>query len=238
MFLPDKSIDRPVLTVVVMAAIVLIGWVGYRSLAVRELPDIDFPIVSVTTILPGASPEVVETEVTEVLEEEINTIEGIKTLTSISGEQTSIVTAEFDLSRDVDFALQDVRTKVSRIRGELPDDVEDPIVDKLDPDAFPIIWIAIQNPNADIVEINEVADDLVKERIQTLPGVGSVMLGGSRRFAVRIRLDPQRMAAYGLTVGDVQLALQMGNIEIPSGRIESETREFTVRTLGELATPE
>lgn len=238
MFLPDKSIDRPVLTVVLMAAILLGGWVGYRTLAVRELPDIDFPVVSVTTILPGASPEVVETEVTEVLEEEINTIEGIKTLTSISGEQTSIVTVEFELSRDVDFALQDVRTKVSRIRGELPDDVEEPVIDKLDPDAFPIIWIAIQNPNADLVEINDVADDLVKERLQTLPGVGSVMLGGSQRFAVRIRLDPQRMGAYGLTVTDVERALRTGNVEMPSGRIESDTREFTVRTLGELPTPE
>ena len=175
---------------------------------------------------------------TEVLEEEINTIEGIKTLTSISGEQTSLVTAEFELVRNVDFALQDVRTVVSRIRGELPDDIEDPIIQKQDPDAQPIIWIAVQNPDVALTDVNEVADDLLKDRLATLPGVGSIVFGGEQRFAVRVRLDPKRMGAYGLTIGDVRRALQTGNVSIPSGRIESENREFTVRTEGELPTPE
>ena len=238
MFLSDTSIDRPVLTTVVTAAIVLGGWLGFRNLPVRELPDVEYPIVNVNTVLPGASPEVIETEVTEVLEEEINTIEGIKTLTSVSAEQVSIVTAEFQLSRDVDFALQDVRASVSRIRGELPDDVEDPVIQKADPDARPIMWITVQNPNVRLTEVNDVADNLVRERIQTLEGVGGVILGGAQRFAVRVRLEPQKMAAYGITVSDVQVALQRGNVEIPSGRIESESREFTVRTEGELDTPE
>lgn len=238
MLLPRKAIERPVLTTVGTIAILLLGWIGYRSLAVRELPDIEYPIVSVRTVLPGAAPEVVETEVTEVLEEEINTIEGIKTLTSISGEQTSIITAEFELSRDVDLALQDVRTVISRIRGELPDDVDEPIVQKLDPDAQAIIWIAVSNPDVELTQVNEVADNLLKDRLQTLPGVGSIILGGEQRFAVRIRLDPRRMAAYSITVSDVRRALQTGNVSIPSGRIESDSREFTVRTEGELPTPE
>ncbi|HMB55269.1 MAG TPA: efflux RND transporter permease subunit, partial [Thermoanaerobaculia bacterium] len=234
MWLSNTSIGRPVLATVVTVAIVLIGWVGWQNLAVRELPDVDYPIVSVTTLLPGASPEVVETEVTEVLEEEINTIEGIKTLTSISGEQTSIVTAEFELDRDIDTALQDVRDKVSRIRGELPNDVEEPVIEKLDPEASPIIWVSLRSTTRDIIEVNDYADNVVKERLQTVPGVGSVILGGEKRFAVRVRLDPQRMAGYGLTVAEVSRALASGNVEIPSGRIESESREFTIQTEGEL----
>jgi hydrophobe/amphiphile efflux-1 (HAE1) family protein len=238
MFLPNLAIKRPVLTTVVTAAILLLGWIGYRSLPVRELPNIDYPIVSVTTVLPGASPEVVETEVTEVLEEEINTIEGIKTLTSVSGEQTSIITAEFELSRDIDVALQDVRDKISRVRGELPSDVDEPAVEKLDPEASPIIWLSLSNPQLEMTDINEVADNVVKERLQRIPGVGSVIFGGEKRFAVRVRLDPQSMAAYDLTVADVSRALAEGNVELPSGRVESQSREFTIQTEGELATPE
>ncbi|MDX1692022.1 MAG: efflux RND transporter permease subunit, partial [Acidimicrobiia bacterium] len=238
MFLSDTSIDRPVLTTVVTAAVLLLGWIGYRNLPVRELPDVEFPVVSVRTVLPGASPEVVETEVTEVLEEEINTIEGLKTLTSASGEATSYVIAEFELGRDVDFALQDVRAQVSRVRGELPDDVEEPVIQKQDPDARPIMWIAVRGPDVPLTEVNEVADNVVRERLQTLEGVGSVLTGGGQRFAVRIRLDPKRMAAYAVTVGDVRRALQQGNVEIPSGRLESDSREFTVRTEGEFETPE
>ncbi|MFP3938721.1 MAG: efflux RND transporter permease subunit [Thermoanaerobaculia bacterium] len=238
MFLSDVSIRRPVLTTVVTAAVILVGWVGYQSLPVRELPEIDYPIVSVTTLLPGASPEVVETEVTEVVEEEVNTIEGLKTLTSISGEQTSIITAEFHLDRDVDVALQDVRDKVSRVRGELPDDVEEPVVEKLDPEASPIIWLPLSNPDLGDTEVNDYADTVLKEELQTLPGVGSVLLGGEKRFAVRVRLDPRKLAAYGLSVTDVTAALRRENVEIPSGRVESREREFTVRTEGELPTPE
>lgn len=237
MFLSDTSIDRPVLTTVVMGAILLGGWLGFQNLPVRELPDVEYPIVNVQSVFPGASAEVVETELTEVLEEEINTIEGMKTLTSTSAEGASVITAEFQLERDIDFALQDVRAAVSRVRGELPDDVEDPIVQKVDPDAQPIIWVPVRNPDADITDINDVADQVVRERLQTIEGVGRVILGGERRYAIRIDLDPQQMAAYDLTVGDVRRALEAGNIEIPSGRVESVSREFTVRTLGQIDDP-
>jgi len=238
MWLSDTSIRRPVLTTVVSASILLVGGLAYRNLAVRELPDIEFPIVSVTTVLPGANPEVVETEVTEVLEEEINTIEGIKNLTSVSGEGTSIITAEFELDRDVDIAFQDVRAKVSRIRGELPDDVNEPVIQKQDPDASPIIWIALQNPEVGLTDVNEYADNFIKERLQTLEGVGSVIIGGEQRFAVRVRLDPRKMAGYDLSVGEVVRALRTGNVEVPSGRVEGQSREFTIRTEGELPDPE
>ncbi|MDT8369288.1 MAG: efflux RND transporter permease subunit [Longimicrobiales bacterium] len=237
MFLPEISISRPVLATVVTLSIILTGAIGYLNLPVRELPDVEFPIVSVTTILPGASPEVVETEVTELLEEEINTIEGIKTLTSVSADNTSIITAEFELDRDVDLALQDVRAKVSRIRGELPDDVDDPVIDKLDPEASPIIWLPVRAPGVPLTDVNDFADNVLKERLQSLPGVGSVILGGQQRFAVRIRLDAQKMAGYSLTIDEVRQALQLGNVDLPSGRVEGRTREFTVRTEGEFPSP-
>ncbi|HZD05824.1 MAG TPA: efflux RND transporter permease subunit, partial [Longimicrobiales bacterium] len=230
--------SRPVLATVASIAIVLVGFIGYRSLPVRELPDIEYPVVSVNTVLPGASPEVVETEVTEVLEEEINTVEGVKTLTSISADNVSSITAGFTLDRDVDLALQDVRAKVSRVRGQLPDDVEDPVIDKLDPEAQPIVWLAVRASGVPLTDINDYAENQLKERIQSLAGVGSAMLGGSQRFAVRIRLDAQKMAGFGLTMTDVQRALQSGNVDLPSGRIEGQSREFTVRTEGEFSSPE
>ncbi len=236
MFLPDTSIKRPVLTLVVSMTILLAGWLGYRNLAVRELPNVEYPIVSVSTALPGASPTVVETNVTKPLEEQINTIEGLKTLTSISGEGASQITAEFDLSRDVDLALQDVRAKVSLARGRLPQDAEDPVIQKVDPNAQPIIWLSVQNASLGITQVNDFANDVIKERLQRIPGVGNVILGGEQRFAVRIRLDPRELAAHQLTVDDVQRALLSQNVDLPSGRVESETREFTVRTQGQFPT--
>ncbi|HKK08099.1 MAG TPA: efflux RND transporter permease subunit, partial [Gemmatimonadota bacterium] len=232
MFLPDTSIKRPVLTLVVSLSILLAGWLGYRALAVRELPNVEYPIVSVSTALPGASPTVVETNVTKPIEEQVNTIEGLKTLTSISGEGASQITAEFDLSRDVDLALQDVRAKVSLVRGQLPDDAEEPVVQKVDPNAQPIIWLSVQNADLAITDVNDFANDVIKEQLQRIPGVGNIILGGEQRFAVRIRLDPRRLAAHQLTVDDVQRALLSENVDLPSGRIESDTREFTVRTKG------
>ncbi|HKK28008.1 MAG TPA: efflux RND transporter permease subunit [Gemmatimonadota bacterium] len=236
MFLPDTSIKRPVLTLVVSLSILLAGWLGYRALAVRELPNVEYPIVSVSTALPGASPTVVETNVTKPLEEQINTIEGLKTLTSISGEGASQITAQFELSRDVDLALQDVRAKVGLVRGQLPEDAQEPVVQKVDPNAQPIIWLSIQNPNLDITQVNDFANDVIKQRLQRISGVGNIILGGEQRFAVRIRLDPHELAARHLTVDDVQRALLAENVNLPSGRVEGKSREFTVRTQGRFPT--
>jgi multidrug efflux pump len=232
------AIARPVLATVMTIALTLFGVIGYLELPVRELPDVDFPVVSVTTVLPGADPEVVEKEVTEVLEEEINTIEGIKTLTSQSTEQVSRITIEFNLDRNVDVAAQDVRDKIARTRPDLPDDVEEPVVAKVDLDAQAIMWISLNAERTGLRELTDYADNVVKERLQRLAGVGSIIIGGEKRFAVRVRLDAQRLAAYQLTVDEVVRALRRENVEIPSGRIESRAREFVVKTEGEFPTPD
>jgi multidrug efflux pump len=234
----ELSVRRPVFATVLSIALVLYGWIGYTNLPVRELPDIDFPIVSVVTALPGADPEVVEKEVTEILEEEINTIEGIKTLTSESSENVSRITVEFVLERDIDGAAQDVRDKVSRVRGRLPEDADEPVISKVDLDANAIMWISLNGEGVGLRDLTDYADNVVKERLQRLPGVGSILLGGEKRLAIRIRLDADRLAAYQLTVTDVVDALRRENVEIPSGRIESTQREFVVKTDGEFATAE
>ena len=238
MSLPDVSIKRPVFASMMSLAIILFGLIGLSRLPLREYPDIDPPIVSVTTVLPGASAEVIETEVTEVLEEELNTIDGIKLLTSSSREQVSAVTIEFQLTRNVDAAAQDVRDKVSRVRGKLPDDVEEPVISKLSADAQAIMWLALSSDVYSAVELTRYAEDVIKDRLQTISGVGSIIIGGSKRYAVRIWLDADKLAARQLTVADIRETLRNENVELPSGRIESRTREFTVKTEGELKRPE
>jgi multidrug efflux pump len=232
------SIRRPVLATVFSLALVVFGLIGYRNLSVRELPDIEFPTVSVVTILPGASPEVVEKEVTEVLEEAISTIEGIDTLSSRSVEQTSNISIQFNLDRNIDLAAQDVRDRVARARSELPLDAEEPIVDKVDLDARAILWVSLNSDRASLRELSNFAENVVKERLQRLPGVGSVPIGGEKRLAIRIELDAARLGAHRLSVGDVVEALRRENVEIPSGRIEGMSREFVVNTEGEIGSAE
>lgn len=238
MKLSETSIHRPVLATVMSLAIILIGVVSYLRLPVREYPDIDPPIVSVTTIYRGASPSVVETEITDILEEQFSTVEGIRTLRSSSVEQGSVITIEFEQGRNVDEAANDIRDRVSRIRGQLPDAAEDPIVEKVDVNAQPIIWLAFSSTRHSPLEVSEIADRLLKERLQRLPGVASVFLGGERRYAMRVWLDPARMTSRGLTVGEVNQAISRANAEIPAGRVEGTEREFSVRTRGELTTAE
>lgn len=238
MALPDVSIRRPVFASMMSLAIILFGLIGLSRLPLREYPDIDPPVVSVTTVLLGASPEVIETEVTEVLEEELNTIDGIKLMTSISREQVSAITIEFELNRNVDAAAQDVRDKVSRVRGRLPDDVDEPVISKLSADAQAIMWLALSSDVYSPVELTRYAEDVLKDRLQTITGVGSIIVGGSKRYAVRIWLDADKLAARQLTVADIQEMLRRDNVELPSGRIEGKSREFTVKTDGELKRPE
>src|ERR687897_708657 len=238
MKLSDMSIRRPVLASMLSLALVLFGAIGYTQLAVREFPDVDASIVSVTTVLPGANPQVVESAVTDILEEELSTVEGLRTLTSSSGEGVSNITLEFTLDRDVEASAQDVRDKVARIRERLPEDVEEPVVAKQDADAQPFFWLALSGQNYDLLQLSDVGDRLVKSRLQTLPGVGRAQIFGERRFSMRVWLDASQLAARGLTVQDVQQAIRTRNVEVPAGRIESARREFTVRSLGELKTPE
>ena len=219
-------------------AIILFGAVSFTRLPVREYPDIDPPVVSITTYYRGASPSVVETEITDVHEEQLSTIEGVKTITSSSLEQGSSIIMEFELGRDVDEAANDVRDRVSRIRGALPREAEDPVIEKVDVNAQPIIWLALSSERHSNLELSELAEVVLKERLLRLPGVAGVFLGGERRYAMRVWLDPQRMAAHGMTTQDVESAIRRENAEIPAGRVEGVGREFSVRTRGDLVTVE
>jgi len=236
MKLSELSIRRPVFSTVMSLAIILIGIIGFTRLPVREYPDIDPPIVSINTFYRGASPSVVETEVTNVLEEQLATLTGVKTIESSSREQGSVITVEFELNQDVDEAANDVRDKVSRIRGQLPREADDPIISKVDANAQPIFWIALTSDRYSGLELSDVADQVLKEKLQRLPGVGSVFIGAERRYAMRIWLDPLRLAAHHLTTQDIERAVNLANAEIPGGRVEGKEREFSVRTRGELDT--
>ncbi len=238
MKLSHVSIRRPVFATVMSLTIMLFGIIAFTRLPVREYPDIDSPIISVVTLYRGASASVVEAEITNVLEEQFATLEGVKTMTSSSKEEGSVITIEFELNRDVDEAANDVRDRVSRIRGSLPQEVEDPVVSKVDANAQAIMWIALSSDRHSTLELTDAADRIMKERIQRLNGVGSVIIGGERRYAMRVWLDPLRMAAHQLTAQDVEAAIRRENAEIPSGRVEGLEREFAVRTRGELSKPD
>lgn len=238
MKLSDISIRRPVLATVMSLAILLFGIISFTQLPVREYPDIDPPIISVVTLYRGASSNVVETEITDVLEEQFATLEGVKTITSSSKEGGSIITIEFELNRDVNEAANDVRDRVSRIRGTLPQEIDDPTISKVDANAQAIVWLALYSAHHSGLELSDFADRVLKERIQRMPGVGSVIIGGERRYAMRVWLDPLRMAAHGLTSQDIEAAVRSENAEIPGGRVEGVKREFAVRTRGELNKPE
>jgi multidrug efflux pump len=238
MWISNISIRRPVLASVVSILFLLFGMVSLTFLSVREYPDIDPPVISVTTVYPGASAEILESTVTENLEDELIGIEGIRSMTSISREGVNNVIIEFELGRNVDTAAQDVRDRVSRARGKLPDDIEEPVISKQDTDASAIMWLGLSGKNYTPLQITDYADRYIKDQLQTVDGVGQVIIGGAREYAMRLWLDPSKMAARQITALDVEKALTTENVEIPSGRIEGKSREFTIRTLGELKTPD
>lgn len=219
-------------------ALFLFGIISLTQLPIRELPDIDPPIINVTTVYPGANAAVVESEITERLEEAINNVTGIKTLSSESREQVSNITIEFNLSRDIDIAAQDVRDRVSRVRGRLPENIDEPVISKQDSDARPIIWVGMSSDRFTPLEMTDLADKQIKNRLQTVEGVSSIYIGGAQRFAIRLWLDSEKMAAHQVTVLDVQQALREQNVELPSGRVENWDREMTIQTQGELKTVE
>ncbi len=238
MSLSAISIRRPVLSIVFSLIIIIFGVVSFTFLEVREYPGVDPPIVTVTTNYPGANSEVIETQITEPLEESLNGIDGIKSLTSQSKEGSSQITIEFTLNRNLEDASNDVRDRVSRTLGTLPKDVDAPIVQKSDADDSPIIFMFVQSNTRNILEVNAFANDVVKERLQTIPGVSYVRIWGERKYAMRMWLDPEKLASYKLTPIDVRTALEKENVELPSGRIEGDKTELTIRTLGRLKTPE
>ncbi|MGH7786737.1 MAG: efflux RND transporter permease subunit [Candidatus Binatia bacterium] len=234
MKLSQVCIERPVLSTVLSLIIMLCGGIALLRLPNREFPDVDPPIVSVTTVLPGAAPEVIETSVTQPLEDQLIAIEGVRHITSLSREQVSQITVEFELDRNVDEAANDVRDRVARARNKLPGEVDEPIVAKRDADASPIMWLALFGDKYSQVEISTIAETQIQDRLSKLPGVSEVIIAGERRFSMRVWIDNSRLTAHNLTIADVAAALQRENVDIPSGRVESVDREFTVRTLGEL----
>ncbi len=233
MILADVSIRRPVFATMVMLALIVFGLFSFRDLGVDLMPDVDFPFVSVLTILPGADPETIETKVTDVIEEAVNTISGIKVLTSISAENVSQVFIEFELGVDVDVAAQDVRDKISSIMRDLPDDVEPPVVEKFDINALPIMNIAV-SANMPIQGLTKYVDDNIKSQLQKIPGIGSVKIIGGQERQIRVWADNDRMKAHGVVFRDIMYALQTQNIEFPGGTIESGIRELVVNTKGEV----
>jgi multidrug efflux pump len=235
MNLSEVSIRRPVLATVISLVLVLFGAISFGLLGVREYPAVDPPIVTVTTNYAGANPGVIASQITEPLEQQINGIDGIRVLSSVSSEERSQIRVEFDVAANLEAAANDVRDRVSRAIRQLPPDADPPIVDKADAESEPILFISVQSPARSILEVNDFADRVVRERIQTIPGVSNVRIFGEKRYAMRLWLDPLRLAAHGLTPLDVQSALDAQNVDLPSGRLEGSSVELTLRTAGRLS---
>jgi multidrug efflux pump len=238
MMLCDLSIKRPVLSTVMSLVIILLGLISYDRLSVREYPNIDEPVVNVETVYRGATAEIIESQITQPLEESLAGIESIDVMTSISRPEQSQITIKFRLTRDPDEAANDVRDRVARVRGRLPGEIDDPVISKVEADAQPTIYLAFSSSQHTPLEVTDYADRFVKDRLQNVQGVANVQIFGERRYAMRIWLDRARLAAYSLTPQDVENALRQQNVEIPSGRIESAEREFTVLSETDLRTPQ
>ncbi len=231
------SINRPVLATVISLLIILFGVIGYVFLGIREFPSVDPPVVTVTTNYIGANADVIESQITQPLEESINGIAGIRSLTSISSDGRSNITVEFELGVDMESAANDVRDRVSRAIRNIPPDTDPPIVTKSDADANPIYAVTLQSEVRNLMELSDFANNVFKERLQTVPGVSEVRIWGERRYAMKLMLDPGKLAGFQLTPGDVRDALTRENIELPTGRIEGYGTELTIRTKGRLTTP-
>ena len=238
MNISELSIRRPVLATVMTLLILIFGAVGYMYLGVREYPSVDNPIISVSCSYPGANADVIENQITEPLEQNINGIPGIRSLTSVSQQGSCRITVEFELSVDLETAANDVRDKVSRAQRFLPRDCDPPTVSKADADAMPILMVALQSDKRNLLELSEIADLTVKEQLQTIPDVSSVMIWGEKKYCMRLWLDPVKMSGYGVTPMDVKSALDRENVELPSGSIEGNTRELSIRTMGQMSTTE
>ncbi|GAB3660335.1 efflux RND transporter permease subunit [Echinicola sediminis] len=232
------SIRRPVLAIVFSLTILLFGIIGMTFLGVREYPSVDPPVINVRTTYVGANADVIEAQITEPLEESINGISGIKSLTSTSNDGTSNITVEFEVGANMEAAANDVRDRVARAQRNLPPDAEPPVVSKADADSQPIVFLNVQSNEKSLLQLSDIADNIFKERLQTIPGVSEVRIWGEKEYAMRLRMDPIRMASYGVTPLDVLNKVQSENVELPSGRIEGATIELSVRTKSRLSTPD
>ena len=233
MWLADTSIKRPVFATMVILGLVVLGVVSYPRIGVDLFPKVDFPIINITTTLKGANPGIMDVDITDKIEEAVNTINGVKTISSTSTEGISTVSVEFVLERDIDLAVQDVREKISIIKGKLPKDIDEPIIQKVDPDANPVMWLGLTGQRS-VRELSTYADEVLKEQLQRINGVGAIRLVGTRLRQVRIWLDAAKLNAYQITAHDVMNALQKENVELPGGRIESDSKEFSINVKGEI----
>jgi multidrug efflux pump len=238
MKISEICIDRPVFATVLSLVVMLLGIVSYDRLSVREYPKIDEPVVTVDTTYRGASADIIESQVTKPLEDSLAGIEGVEVITSISRAENSQISVRFKLERAPDSAAADVRDRVSRVRNKLPEAADEPVIAKVEADANPVIWVAFSSDKHSALEVTDVASRIVKPKLQTLAGAADVRVFGERKFAMRIWLDRQRLAAYQMTPADVEDALRKQNIEVPAGRIESREREFSVVATTDLKTPE
>jgi multidrug efflux pump len=236
--LSSISIKRPVLAIVMSLVILLFGGIGISLLGVREYPSVDPPVINVSTSYVGANADVILAQITEPLEEQINGIQGIKSLTSTSADGRSNITVEFEVGADLEAAANDVRDKVSGAQRSLPPDADPPVVSKADADSQPIVGVNVKSTNRSLLELTEIADNVFKERLQTIPGVSRVQIWGEKEYAIRLRMDPLKMASYGITPMDVLSKIQTENVELPSGRIEGQSIELSVRTKSRLSSPQ
>ena len=235
--LSSTSVKRPVLAIVMSIVIIIFGIIGFNFLGVREYPSVDPPIISVSTSYTGASADIIETQITEPLEESINGIAGIKNLTSVSRDGRSTITVEFELEVDLEAAANDVRDRVSRALSTLPFDADPPVVSKREADNFPIVFLGIESSHRSLLDLTDIADNMFKERLQTIPGVAQINIWGDKTYSMRLWIDPDKLAAFNLTPLDVRNAINANNVELPSGKVEGLNTELTVRTVGRISTP-
>lgn len=235
MWISDTSIKRPVFATMFILALVVLGAVSYPEIGVDLFPKVDFPIVSISTTLKGASPEIMDIDVTDKVEGAINTVNGVKSITSTSVEGGSSIIVEFVLERDIDLAIQDVREQIAAVRSKLPEDISEPVIRKVDPDANAIMWLNLTGKKSHM-ELSTYADEVLKDQLQRISGVGALQMGGLRLRQVRIWLDRDKMRAFQIAPGDVAQVLGTENVELPGGRIESATKEFSVKVKGALRT--
>nr|HRC86780.1 efflux RND transporter permease subunit [Thermoanaerobaculia bacterium] len=230
-------VRRPVFASVLILSLVVVGVFSYFRLGVDRFPKVDFPFITITTTLVGAAPEEMETEVTDKIEEAVNTISGIDQLFSISSEGVSVITVGFELEKSLDVAAQEVRDRVNAILGELPRDADPPLIEKIDPDASPILTVTLSGP-APVRELTEFADKTLRRRLETVNGVGQIRLLGGRARQINIVLDTAKLTSLGLTPAEVVRSLQSQNVQIPGGKVEQGLRDLTLRTYGRVSRPE
>src|SRR6478672_5683889 len=237
MQLPEIAIRRPVFATVLSLLILLAGAVSFTRLSVREYPKIDEPVVTVSVRYPGASAEVIETQVSKPLEDSIAGIDAVDVITSISRAEQTQISVRFRLEKDADTAAAEVRDRTSRVRARLPQAIDEPVIAKVEADAFPVIWLAFTSDTLTPLQINDLVNRIVKPRLQTVTGVADVRIYGERKYAMRVWLESEKLAGFRLTTQDVEDAIRRSNLELPAGRIESQQREFSVTSQTDLVRP-